>query len=116
MKLEGLPQGVEAVRVGRAKPGEFVAWGGFDGSELEIFESDGVETREAQVIVRPAEGYAFRPDPRTCQCAIIELYKTPVVFQCAVRFDAASHYDLSRINDALAALKDLPGYVSSETY
>ena len=78
MKLDGLPEGVEAVRVGEAKPGEFVFI-----DDGEIYGPASENRPFSGLVVGPAEGYEFAYNIGHNSHVPVKRYDTPKVFQAA---------------------------------
>lgn len=77
MTLPGLPEGVEALRVGQAKLGEFVYIAG-------VIYGPASETRAyAGLVVAPAEGYEFGYDILHDASIPVKRYDRPKVLQAA---------------------------------
>lgn len=96
MPLEGIPEGIEVVRWGASKPGEWYLHG------RGLYYGEFVEA----LVVRPAAGYEFRFDPVNNRNQVIRQLPAPqnvrAEFQFLTATDSAS---------TLARLETLPGFV-----
>jgi len=95
MRIEGLPEGVEAVRVGAPEPGEYFWDGGIRGP------STG-GTAFQVLIVQPAEGFNFTYDVGTDTTVVVEAYQNSKWL--LVKFEVTNERDEKIIRAALAKL------------
>lgn len=104
MKIEGLPEGVELVRVGIPRADEFELYGT---SISKGPRGDSV----SQLVVRPAQGWEFKYDIRAYGYVPTLMLTKPLVMTATVTFRVNNRSDWNEVNDGLNALAKLPGYV-----
>lgn len=92
MNLPGLPEGVEAVRLGITAPGEF----GIDSTGTIRSHCWG------GLIVKPSPGYEFRYDITVDAYRAVKVFPQPV--RVAVQFPANSDGDIAKIHEAAQKL------------
>lgn len=120
-KIEGLPEGVELVRFGICGPDDFEI------THERVGGSDPVITKgpragaQAQVIVKPADGYRFALMPSTFDIRAFkelpehwEVFKVlaqPREIAASFRFKVETEQDTQIVEKALESLRKLPGFV-----
>ncbi len=104
--LPGLPEGVEAVRYGVTKEGEFC----FTGDALQPIQHAGNGYIHHGIIVEPAEGYAF-----AWQEPPGSVPKWVAVKTCARRIIQATFQVTNAVDESSVqvAIRKLPGYHGS---
>lgn len=104
MKIEGLPEGVECVRIGRAGSDEFE----LIGNHIERGpRADSI----AQVIVIPSPGYKFNCDPATLFYYSVKVLDPPVKTTVTAVYQFDNEKDQEITADWLKKLAHLPGFV-----
>jgi hypothetical protein len=127
MKIDGIPEGVECVRIGQAKTGEFEA-ASING-KVQIFRAVRQDSL-AQIIVVPADGYDFIPAAETpnnrrsvdattslrspAEFDVVKKFPAPVTIGATLHFQVLNSRDVQTIDGALEKLKELPGFVGTE--
>lgn len=108
--VEGLPEGVDWIKFGAAGPDDFQLVRQHDGS---IVISKGPRVGEATgVIVEPSAGYSFRCDIKTLAYFPVKELKEPVTIKAEVVFTVDNEFDQQTVEQELARLKSMPGFVS----
>jgi hypothetical protein len=109
VNIPGLPEGIDVVRIGIAKVEEFEIINQIDGSvRIVKGRREGTNT---QVIVKPADGFAFAFDIRTLSYNIVKLLTQPREITATLKFSVMTEEDTKLVEDALDRLRQLPGYV-----
>jgi hypothetical protein len=123
MKIPGLPEGVECVRIGPATPEEFQLqeWDG----ELRIFRGEDFASRLSQIVVQPSEGYVFQFardsfDERTSEHAQGRWIASKIIdgrfqrIQTFMTFEPKTELDFSVMKRMLDSLHELPFFVDED--
>jgi len=103
MKLEGLPEGVECVRIGIAGPEEFELFG------PQILKG-GRNNSITHVVVRPESGWEFVLHGGFSFVAVRRFIPPVQINLKPFRFVVNNSLEQQMVTDALAALAKLPGY------
>lgn len=116
LKFEGLPDGVEAYKVGIPSENEFELAG------LSIYKGGRVPGTAAGVIVRPSKGYTFQPlqvadirtltikdGPERMYMVVKQQETTPC--KVTINFSITNSFDQAMLDAALAAISRIPGFV-----
>ncbi len=105
-QIAGLPQGVELVRIGQAGDSDYELIGKLIYKGTRALAASGI-------IVKPAEGYTFRYMIKDLAYAPVKMLpKTEIV--ATIKFSIEDSFDLQAIDDTLAAMKSMSGFVSAE--
>jgi hypothetical protein len=103
MAIEGLPEGVECVRIGHARPDEFELFG------KDILQG-GRPDSIAHVIVRPAPGWSFVLNADGLAYVPAKVYDEPKVINVSRQFVVANSREEDALNKAIASMEKWPGY------
>jgi hypothetical protein len=110
MKIDGLPEGVEAIRFGVPKPEEYVIENDPVGPEpLQITKGPRLAGTVSSVIVAPADGYEFVYRLRTLDFAPVKKME-PLTITASAKFVVTNEVDKGIVEDRIEDLKKLPGY------
>jgi hypothetical protein len=104
MRIPGLPEGVDGVRIGRAGPDEYELIG-------DHIERGPRHDSISQVIVVPADGYKFNIDPKSLYFYPVKVLDPPVKLVVTVTYHFDNEKDQEITKDWLERLKQLPGFV-----
>ncbi len=119
--IEGLPEGIEVVRIGNPRPGDIEILR----HEEEFYYQTALDrghTSTAQVIVKAIEGYELRPkrqfDIRTYESVeiqgaftLVKILDEPQEIVATLKFRCETQQDADAIEERLADVRRLPGYV-----
>lgn len=103
MAIEGLPDGVECVRIGRAMADEFELYGK---RIIQGGRSDSI----SHVIVRPAQGWSFLFDEESDCWYSAKVIDPPLEIVIAERFLVTNSRDQKFLETAAAAMRSWPGH------
>jgi hypothetical protein len=117
-KIEGQPEGVEVIKFGISGPDDYELIGD------RIVKGVRPDASQ-QVLVKPANGYSFRPERRfdpvsysiqpgreNTFMAVKEI--APVTIKALLTCTVSNEFDLSIIHQIMGALKNLPGFQGIE--
>lgn len=110
-KIEGLPEGVELVRIGVCGPEEFEVTNDPTNENPPIISKGPRQGSNTQVIVRPAPGFKFSFDIRGYHFQIEKLLAQPREIAASFRFKVETEQDTQIVEKALESLRKLPGFV-----
>lgn len=115
--VEGLPEGVELLRFGVAGDDDFELMGSLILKGARPGAASGV-------LVRPAEGFTFQPSqifdirefkmvdgPKGTFMPVKQM-EAPLMITATVKLALTNSFEQKIVDDALAALKGLPGFLS----
>jgi hypothetical protein len=123
--VEGLPIGVDYVRIGTPTENEYYITNepdGKGGHEMRIVQGPSAAAfasptphltlpPNAAVIVKPTVGWKFRASIKTFSFWPVKEINPPVRIAKAVTFEVDNAYDQDSVNLALDNLKKIPGFV-----
>jgi hypothetical protein len=109
LSIPGLPEGVVCVRIGLADPTEFELTRNSAGLE-EITKGGRVDSLN-QIVVEPSEGFEFSFDIRRLTFRPVKKLVRPMDVTAAVKFTVTNQVQFDLVQDRLAALKNVPGFV-----
>jgi hypothetical protein len=107
--IPGLPEGVECVRLGSPTPSDFYIEK--YATCHQIKKPQPATVMFNAVVVAPADGYEFVYSAVENTYVAVKKLAQPVEILATVRFKATNAEDAKRIDEAIAALKQLAGFV-----
>jgi hypothetical protein len=115
MNIPGLPEGVDAVRIGVCGSEEFEVIGTMDPSVRLLVKGPRTGST-SQIVVKPSAGWKFIParspsaDYSDGSFAAVKLLAAPATITATVRFKVETVQEQATVNAALERLKELPGF------
>ena len=117
MNIPGFPEGLLCTRIGVAKDDEFEVYGTSPDSKVpHVIRKGPRPGSTSQIIVAADKGYQIRPaqfDIRAYEPTfqLVKVLDAPETIELHVKFTVENAADRDVVEEALAKLKDLPGYV-----
>ena len=107
--VAGLPIGVELVKFGAATADDYELVNELSGTK--IYKGPRVGAASG-VIVKPADGYAFRFDIRSLSYFVVkEIPATTIIINA--KFVVTNDFDRQSVDVLLGHIKSMPGYIAT---
>lgn len=110
--IPGLPEGVLCTKVGIPTSDEFHITRQDEGRYA--IEKGNAEYALNAIVVVPAPDFEFIYSIRDLTFRPVKKLAQPIEITSTVKFKVTNGVDAGRVQDALAALKELPGFVGTE--
>jgi hypothetical protein len=108
--VEGLPEGVDLVRIGLPKDAEFYILSDHNGPC--VYQGQHANMAGA-VVVKASEGYTFRANIRTGGYDVVKLLPKPLEIAATLKFTVNNSYDEATVRAYLDKAKQVPGFESA---
>jgi hypothetical protein len=105
--VEGLPEGVDLVRIGLPKENEYYILNSTEGPC--VYQGQHANMAGA-VVVKASEGYTFRANIRTGGYDVVKLLPKPLEITATMTFSVNNSYDQDTVKAFLEKAKHVPGF------